>query len=259
MNYYLVGTGNMAWFLGGRLKDAGHQCKGVYGRKAENAQTMAEHCGATVLKHLSDIQDDADCCIIAVSDHSIAGVANDLQLKNTVVIHTAGAVPLDVIRKENKAVLWFIYSILKTELPDHRAIPAMWEANGEPAKRVVTSIAGAISDIVMEGNADKRTWLHLSAVFANNFTNHIVTICEQICHEQGVSFKLMMPILQQTLYRINYKSPAELQTGPAVRRDDETVAKHLKLLADTPERQRIYRAVTQSIEDMYNSEGEGKE
>jgi predicted short-subunit dehydrogenase-like oxidoreductase (DUF2520 family) len=248
----------MAWFLAGRLRDAGFTCMGVYGRDADKAGVLAERAGGPVIDNPGDLDDEAECTIVAVSDHAIAEVANKLSLTNSVVLHTAGAVPLDVIDKEEKAVLWFIYSILKTELPDHKAIPVMWEASSPKASKVVKTIGGAVSDIVMEGDAGKRQWLHLSAVFANNFTNHLVTICEKICQEQGLSFKLMMPILQQTLYRINYKSPAELQTGPAIRRDGTTIDKHVQLLAQHPQWQQVYQTLTSSIEDMYNYDPEGK-
>ena len=258
MTYNLIGTGNMAWFLAGRLRDAGFGCMGVYGRDADKAQELAERAGGPIIEWLEDLNDDADCTIVAVSDHSIAEVANSLTLTNSVVLHNAGAVPLEIINNEHKAVLWFIYSILKTELPDHRAIPVMWEASSPKAANVVKAIGGAVSDIMMEGGAGKRQWLHLSAVFANNFTNHLVTICEKICQEQGLSFKLMMPILQQTLYRINYKSPAELQTGPAIRKDGTTIDKHIQLLAQHPQWQQVYQSLTSSIEDMYNSDPEGK-
>src|SRR5690349_4645813 len=183
MTYNLIGTGNMAWFLAGRLTDAGFTCMGVYGRNADKAKELAERAGGAPVDSLEELSDEAECTIIAVSDHSIAEVANSLSLTNSVVLHTAGAVPLDGISKADKAVLWFIYSILRSELPDHRAIPVMWEASSPKAAKVVKEIGGAVSDIVMEGDAGKRQWLHLSAVFANNFTNHLVTICEKICQE----------------------------------------------------------------------------
>jgi hypothetical protein len=45
--------------------------------------------------------------------------------------------------------------------------------------------------------------------------------------------------------------PENSQTGPAVRHDHNTIEKHLELLSFSPELQRIYADMTQSISNYY--------
>jgi hypothetical protein len=42
-----------------------------------------------------------------------------------------------------------------------------------------------------------------------------------------------------------------LQTGPARRGDAVTIEKHLELLAQNPDWQELYKAITTSIDKMY--------
>jgi predicted short-subunit dehydrogenase-like oxidoreductase (DUF2520 family) len=251
MTYTLIGTGNMAWFLATALKEAGYECMGVWGRTESSAAALAQMLGCAVIADLGSIKDEYDCCILAVTDHIIGEKAAELNLVKTPVVHTAGAVSLDVIPAPNRAVLWLIYSILKNDVPGHRNIPALVEANTPEARKAAARIARVISDMVHEVTGEQRQWLHLSAVMGNNFTNHLMTIVEQICKEQGVSFTLMLPILHQTFSRTVLMSPRDSQTGPARRGDDDTIARQTAMLENHPEFQKIYAAISASIEAMY--------
>jgi predicted short-subunit dehydrogenase-like oxidoreductase (DUF2520 family) len=252
MTYTLIGTGNMACFLASRLFGKDFECKGVYGRTASDAKALADKLETEVITDLASIPDTYDCCIVAVSDNAVEEIASKLDFKNTVLIHTAGSVSLRHINAPDKAVLWFIYSLLKDALPSHRAIPAVIEASTPRALETVQAIAMEISDLVHEANAQQREWLHLTAVLGNNFTNHLVAICEQACQEQQLPFALLKPILQQTFTRIETASAIDVQTGPARRGDEKTIARHLDILSAHPYWQQLYRAASASIEDMYS-------
>jgi predicted short-subunit dehydrogenase-like oxidoreductase (DUF2520 family) len=254
MNYTLIGTGNMAWFLANRLYKQGYKCVGVYGRNKTAAHDLAQQVHAPSVEKLESLP-EADCCIIAIADGSIAEVATSLQLKETVVLHTAGSLSMDAIPQTNKGVVWPIYSISKNNLPDHRNLPVVYEYNTERSQQVVSKVAYAVSDIVNPVNWQQRQWLHLCAVVGNNFTNHLMAVCEIICREQDLPFSLVRPIILQTFDGISSIEPALVQTGPAVRKDYSTIANHLELLAAHPHWQTLYRALSASIEDMYKTEG----
>jgi predicted short-subunit dehydrogenase-like oxidoreductase (DUF2520 family) len=251
MTYTLIGTGNMAWFLASRLAGKGFECKGVYGRDMAAAELLAEELFTETIPDLNSIPDTYDCCIVAVSDKAVGNIVSQLNLKETVVIHTAGVVSLENIDFTHKAVVWFIYSISKTSLPNHRAIPAVIEASTPKAMEAVRSIAMEMSDIVQEASFHQREWLHLTAVFANNFTNHLLAISEKACQEQELPFTLLKPILYQTFDRIEASSAVDLQTGPARRGDEKTMNRHLEMLGKYPHWRKIYEAASASIEDMY--------
>ena len=255
MTFDIIGTGNTAWFMGMRLTAAGHTCTGVYGRRPEHAAALATALGTRTYHNLHYIPGTNDCCIIAISDYAIAEVAAQLHFTDTVLAHTAGAVDMEVLAGAavHRGVLWPVYSILKTDLPQHRNIPLVWEAGTAQAANVVLQLAGGISDIVYEADSEKRKWLHLSAVLSNNFTNHLYSICEELCKTHDVPFHILYPIICQTSERIINQSPAALQTGPARRGDTGTLHRHMDMLSSNPLWQEVYKSVSASIENMYSA------
>jgi len=255
MDYSIIGTGNMATFLSLRLKEAGHNCIGIYGRNVKKTAALAKEVYANTYGSIMDVKDESDVCIMAVSDHAIEELSKPLIIKKGTLIHTAGSISIDVTSNAavNRAVMWPIYSILKNDLPKTRNIPCAWEASSDKAQKDVLAIIAAFSDIPQEVKGDKRLWLHFTAVLGNNFINHLATICAQICEQQQLPFTLLEPILLQTIDRIAHYAPSDMQTGPAKRNDLVTINKHLGLLDNHPEWGNIYKAMTESIAIMYHS------
>jgi len=254
MKYSIIGTGNMAWFLARRLKTKDYECVGVYGRNAKSATMLANEIYANTCGSIADVKDDADICIMAVSDQAIGDLAKFLSLENSVLAHTAGSISLDITANAatDRVVIWPVYSILRSDLPVHRDIPCAWEANSEKAKYYAKAVIDSFTDISFEAKEQQRNWLHLAAVFSNNFINHLLTICEQICEKQGVSFAILQPIIKQTFERSLHHPSSEMQTGPAKRGDSATINKHMDLLTNNPEWQAVYKAMSSAIEKMYN-------
>lgn len=254
MQYYIIGTGNTAWFLATRFAKAGYTCKGIYGRNAEKTTLLAEKVKAPMLTSLNEIKDDADFCIIAVTDKAIEGIAKQLSFEKTVLIHTAGSVSRKVLddATENNGILWPVYSIVKDNLPIGRGVPIVMEGSNDHAARVLLNSTTALTDIYYNVSWQQRQWLHLCAVLSNNFVNHLMTISEKICNKQKVPFSLLYPIVMQTTDRIRTTSPYELQTGPAKRGDINTVTTHMDMLSTQDAWQELYGSVTTSIEKMYN-------
>jgi predicted short-subunit dehydrogenase-like oxidoreductase (DUF2520 family) len=251
MTFSIIGTGNIAWFFGNRLVSGRHRCVGVYARDVVKAQELSEALLSDKFGAINDINDDeADVCFMAVSDAAVAEIAKMISLEKTVLIHTAGAVSIDAIKPAatERAVFWPVYSILKSNFPDHRNIPCAWEASSDKAKRILLNIGHAITDELFEAKYDQRKWLHLSAVIGNNFINHLLGICEQICTENELPATALQPIINQTFERAKQASPLLLQTGPAVRHDSVTIESQLALLQKHPQWQKVYEAITNSIQ-----------
>lgn len=257
MTFSIIGTGNIAWFLGNRLSSSGHHCKGIYGRDTVAVSALGEAVLSDNAGSIGNIKDgEADVCFLAVSDMAIKEVAKMVNFKKTVLIITAGAIEINIVANaaKDRAVLWPIYSITKNNLPAHRNIPCCWEATTEKATRYVLSMGHAITDILFETKGEQRKWLHLSAVIGNNFTNHLLTICEQICNENNLPFSILLPIIDQTYKKTEYGSPYYTQTGPAIRGDINTISEHLSILKDSPTRHQIYETITKSIQKMYHKD-----
>lgn len=258
MTFYIVGTGNTAWFLATRLVKSGHTCKGVYGRNIVHATELADAVNAPSLDRISDIKDDADACILAITDHAITEVASGFSFKHTVLIHTAGSVSREALEPyaENAGVLWPIYSIVRDNLPLHNNVPIAVTGNNAYTDHILQQLASSVTDISYTVSWEQRQWLHLCAVLCNNFTNHMMAVSEEICHSQHIPFSLLYPIISQTADRVSQASPRVLQTGPAKRGDMITIEKHLQLLQQNQDWQELYKALTASIDKMYNKDKE---
>lgn len=254
MTYYIVGTGNTAWFLATKLYAAGHLCKGIYGRDIAKATELANTINTNAYELTIGIPDDADACILAVSDNAIEEISGKLGFSKTLLLHTAGAVSSSVLKAaaKNYGVIWPIYSITKHQIPETRNIPSAIEVNNIDSSTLIHTIAASFTDSVYEADSDKRKRMHLAAVFSNNFSNHLFAVAEKLCEEYGIPFNTMIPIIAQTAERINTQSPLALQTGPAKRNDTATIEDHLQLLQQHPEWEEMYKSISASILKMYN-------
>jgi hypothetical protein len=121
------------------------------------------------------------------------------------------------------------------------------DANNPWNKMKLKGFAQSFADTVAEANDADRKKLHLAAVVTNNFSNYIFSLTEKYCVEERVDFKLMIPLLTETVSRMHDRSPAELQTGPAVRNDVSTIEKHRDLLRDYPVLLELYDFFTERI------------
>lgn len=251
MTFYLLGTGRMAHFLATRLAGTAHRCKGVYGRNPESAKGLAQTLSAPVIERVEDFTGPVDACLLAVSDDAIAPLAQQLPAQEGTVIHFSGTVSIDALFPHpHRAVCWPVYSISEDIFPEI-SIPAGTEGSDKPAQETLTLLAEALTFRPFEAPEAARRQLHLAAVFGNNFTNHLLCICNEICLEAALPPEVIRPLLMQTFERAISGNPCEVQTGPARRGDLKTQQAHLALLAQHPQWQRVYEAISESITQQY--------
>ncbi|MEZ5016020.1 MAG: DUF2520 domain-containing protein [Flavipsychrobacter sp.] len=260
MNFNIIGTGNIAWFFAERLTQAGHQCIGVYGRNKNNAKQLTDSINSSIIENISDIDDSADCCFLAVSDNAIKDIAHQLSFQHTILVHTAGSVKREVLTSAapHNAVIWPIYSINKQNIPQHKDIPIAIEVSDDKVDHIISGLISSITDQLFSVSSEQRSWLHLSAVLSNNFTNHLLAISEQICKEQELPFAALYPIIHQTVERLQTQSPYSTQTGPAIRKDMGTIKKHMDMLSSNTSWQKVYESITTSIDNSYSTDKEDK-
>ena len=125
------------------------------------------------------------------------------------------------------------------------------EGNDDFARGKVRELASALSHHVQELDSTGRRRLHLAAVFACNFTNHLYEIAAELLAEAGIDFSVMLPLIDETTAKIRTLSPYKAQTGPAVRNDRNIIDKHLALLAAKRELATIYRLLTDDIHTIH--------
>jgi predicted short-subunit dehydrogenase-like oxidoreductase (DUF2520 family) len=252
MDIVIIGSGNVAAVLGRKFRAAGHRIVQVAGRNASAASALAYEWNTMSTNYLSAINRDAEIYIIAVTDDAIKDVVKELKLPGKIVAHTSASVPKEILKNvtEHYGVFYPLQSLRKDmlKLPD---MPIFFDGNDELAKRKLETLAHSIAEEkVTEAGDDARLKLHVAAVVVGNFTNHLYALAEEYCKQEGLDFRQLLPLIEETALRIKDISPKEAQTGPAIRHDSETIQKHLELLKNHPQLKNIYILLTESIQQM---------
>jgi predicted short-subunit dehydrogenase-like oxidoreductase (DUF2520 family) len=138
----------------------------------------------------------------------------------------------------------------KARKVDFASVSFFVEANHQADKEVLKELAGALSPKVYEATSAQRTYLHMAAVFACNFANHMYTLSAQLLEKNGLPFDAMLPLIDETARKVHGLHPHDAQTGPAIRGDENVMGKHLAMLADEPEIKEIYRIISNSIQEL---------
>ena len=251
MKIALIGAGRVARYLGHRLQSEGHTLTGVYSRTETHAKLLGAelNCGSTAT--LKQLNLDCDIVLMALSDDATAAVASQLKLEKQLLLHTAGSLSIDLLAaagSPNFGTLYPLFSFSGEVVPKDLQIPFLIETSNEASKLVVRSMAEQISDRVQESTHAQRLVLHLAAVFANNFSNHLFGLSEELLNHKSLTLDLLLPMLTHQVLQLKSKHPAALQTGPAIRGDKGTMQRHLDMLADRPDLQAIYSLLSDSIQ-----------
>lgn len=190
----------------------------------------------------------ADIYIIAVSDDAIEEVSSNLKNKNAFVVHTSGSIPLDSLNNMGrKGVFYPLQSFSKDKIINFNEVPFCLEATNDSDFILLERLALSIGKKVYSINTKQRQKLHVAAVFVNNFTNHMYKIGHDVCNDYDVPFEILHPLIKETTAKIEFLTPKEAQTGPAIRNDKKTIENHLHLL--NTEQQIIYKLLTKSIQN----------
>lgn len=257
MNIVILGSGHAATVLAQLMHSKGHTILQVWSRSAVHAKELAAKVNANVLTELQDIDRSADLCVLSVTDDAVAGIAAQLSLKKKILVHSAGAVSMNVLQgaSPNYGVLYPLQSLRK-ELRTIPEIPFLVDGNSEEVKVLLADFAATLSPHVQVAGDDERMHLHLAAVIVNNFTNHLYAVTEHYCKEHQLSFQMLYPLIMETAERLKAETARQQQTGPARRGDEQTMQKHLQLLNNEPELQDLYKTISNSILKMYHKNKE---
>ena len=249
MKAILVGSGNVATHIAFALKNAGIEVAQIWSKRLAHATVLADKIGAIATNNLSDIDNGADICIVSIKDDAIAEVLEELKGFNGVILHTSGSVNLNVFSNnfEKFGVFYPLQTFSVQKEVHFKTIPICIEANNPETLTFISQLAKKISDKVVEVKSEKRKILHLAAVFACNFTNHLYALSENLLSEHDLDFDMLRPLILETASKVQRSSPKDVQTGPAVRGDEQTIKKHEELLLKQPQLLTIYQTLSESI------------
>ncbi|MBP3519472.1 MAG: DUF2520 domain-containing protein [Parabacteroides sp.] len=248
MKIIFLGSGNLATRLSLEMHRKGMTIGQVYSHTSENAQRLATRLGCSWTTDPDTVDPDADLYVFSLKDTALADVIARMRPNGGLWVHTAGSMPMDVFSgyTANYGVLYPMQTFSKTREVDFRVIPFFIEANTSENAGKLQKVAEMLSGNVRFLSSEKRKSLHLAAVFACNFTNHIYALAVKLLQEQDIPADVLLPLIDETAAKIHTMSPRAAQTGPAIRYDENVIHKHIAML-DDPDMQSIYRLLSQSI------------
>lgn len=248
----IIGTGNVAWHLAPALEQAGYVINEIYGR-SENKALEIGKClyNPTITENLDFSLSASSLFIISVSDSAIEAIASEIVLPDdAMVVHTSGSVPMSILELtalDHIGVFYPLQTFSKERKMKFSEIPLLIESNNEDAQALLEETASSLSSKVSIVNSEDRLGIHLAAVFANNFTNHMIDIASRLMDDSDLDLELLKPLIRETIEKALDQNPSEVQTGPAIREDTETMQKHLEQLDSHPRYQELYQLISESI------------
>ncbi|MDR0971699.1 MAG: DUF2520 domain-containing protein [Bacteroidales bacterium] len=200
-----------------------------------------------------------DLIILAVKDNAIEESLQNMDNVEGILVHCSGTKPMEVLSKraKNYGVIYPVYSLKKDNQLSFSLIPLCIEANSSESLRKIENLFTSLGNKIYFLSSQKRKHLHISAIFANNFTNYLYGIAKKQLEKEDIPFEILTPIIDQTIENIEKNNPFDIQTGPAKRKDYQIMEEHKKLL-DENER-RIYEIISKGISSLQEEKEEKEE
>lgn len=251
----IIGCGNVAWHLALKLKKQKHTQLYVYNHKANKELTVFKNeLGVHTSSNLNSIISDADAYFICVSDNAITNVIKKINYLPTTsqLLITSGNFDLKQVDKrwKNVSIFYPLQTFSKQDEIKWKDLSLIIEASNSTCEKKVIEYANWFTNEVLKLNYDQRLKLHMCAVLVNNFTNSLYVEADKLMRsiQKDLNIKTLYPLIKQGTKKLKHLTPKEAQTGPAKRKDNEVIEKHLTQLRSNKDLSQLYSLFTQLIQ-----------
>ena len=258
MRISFIGAGRVAHHLVHALKQH-HQIIQIYSQGFVHAQKLATEVKAEAVHTFAELSAEIDVLIIAVSDSAISDVIQHVHtyLPNTLIVHTSGSTDIEKLTKVHaRAGVFYPLQTFSLEREiDWYSTPLFIEATHLEDLNTLLQLANELSQRVYQYNSAQRLSLHLAAVFACNFSNYCYDMAKQIVDAKQVDFSLLYPLIIETAQKALQAEPRNMQTGPAMRGDQNIIAMHAQMLKQDqrPDLEAVYHLLSEQISKRHQS------
>jgi predicted short-subunit dehydrogenase-like oxidoreductase (DUF2520 family) len=250
----IIGCGNVAWHIAKHLRALKNFNVFVYNHKANPLLTeFRSKLNCHIGLGLDEVPGDAAYYFICVTDKFISSVAGKLNIKdpNALLVHTSGSTKLRELgsRIHGTGVFYPLQTFSRHVDLDWSRIPVLIESASPDSEKALLGLAGQFSKTVVTLPYKDRLKMHLAAVLVNNFTNALYVSAFDLVNSDsaGLSFDLLQPLIEQSTLKVSRLNPRAAQTGPAKRKDEGVMKKHLALLSKQPDLKKLYKQLSKLI------------
>ncbi|MCM1369872.1 MAG: DUF2520 domain-containing protein [Candidatus Amulumruptor caecigallinarius] len=200
-------------------------------------------------RSLDGLRNDCDLYIICVPDAYIADVSKRMPKVSGITAHTSGSIPIEGIdgKHSRRGVFYPLQTFTKNIDTDITEVPFLIEGESRATTEKLKQFASLVSSKIYDADSETRKHIHVASVIGCNFVNHLWRLAADYLRQHGLEFGLIHPLMKETLRKAMMNNPADVQTGPAARKDFNVIKEHEKLLAYDSELYDIYKKITESI------------
>jgi predicted short-subunit dehydrogenase-like oxidoreductase (DUF2520 family) len=234
------------------LKSSGNRIVQVVSRSALSAQKLGERLDCEHTDQITRLDKDVQILFLTVPDHALVDLINDISDYRGIVVHTSGTFSAlrFACQKYKYGGMYPLQTFSIGRLVDMSTVPVFVEGCEPAVAELLVGLANGFSRQVAIVGHEERRWMHLAAVWSNNFTNHMIANAYGIMNEHALPVEWLEPLLRETFAKAIEIGPMRAQTGPAVRRDLATLKKHVDLMSYSQELQVLYKRISDSIQSV---------
>ena len=245
-----VGGGQISRTLLPALLARGHSCSGWYLRRSQ-AEFRVDLQPQSIAKLR---ESNCEIVYLAVSDDALPLFSSEILPRSAACVHFSATASLDVLQSRPWGMCYPLQSFaIPFPSSELSGVPFFVESTNVVLQERLTEIVSSLGAKVHYISEKKRRYLHLSAVLANNFTNHLLRCAKTQLDVAGLSFDLLRPLMERSLQQAFSEGPEKSQSGPARRGDRNTCRTHEAILAKDSFLLHLYRLFSEDIRKNYLS------
>jgi len=240
--WYIAGTGNLGRALGELLQAS---------TEIEFGGWLSRNSSDVDVSPVFNIETYADPgagVFLCIPDRFIETTAIELKQRFSAVVHCSGMQPLFA---SCNAVCWPMQTFSADVPSVWNNVPVFIEASNTDLLDFLTNFFGKLGAKTLVSGLKERQTAHLAAVIANNFSNAMFAFAADVLATRNLDSDLLLPIIHQTVEKLNHVSAKDAQTGPAIREDLNSIQMQAEMLKNNPELQHLYREISAAIPVLF--------
>jgi predicted short-subunit dehydrogenase-like oxidoreductase (DUF2520 family) len=254
----IVGAGSLGAALAVSLSSAGYSVSEIVSREGKASRQRAGRLARQSLARATTLRNPeitANVVWLCVPDRDIAACASKLakvtSWKNKIAVHSSGAFTSDeiaVLRSQGAMIASAhpLMTFVSGVTPSLAGVS--FAVEGDPAAvRVVRNIIKSVGSRAFPIQKRDKAAYHAWGTFVSPLLTALLATSERVAKAAGVSREAArqraVPIVRQTVENYAQQGAARGFSGPIVRGDADTVAKHLRVLRAVPDAREVYRAL----------------
>ena len=257
----VVGAGSLASFLAPALSAAGYEITEIISQprpqSLKRARLLAKKVGARAVS-LQGATLDATLLWFCVPDREVRNAAASIAKRKPSGVrhafHSSGALlsrELDSLRKAGVTVASAhpLMTFVPGAHPSLQGVPFALEGDAAATKlaaKIARDLGGETFPLPARRKAAYHAWATMTSPLLLSYFVTLEAAARQAGLNRAEAHRMSLPIIRQTLSNYARLGPASSFSGPFIRGDAATVAKHLALLKKNPATRAVYRSLARA-------------